>query len=161
MSNFPAKHLSSSAKQERRNRSLTMRTVTVKVETKLTMKVDEGVDRERSWVATGRWWHHRFGRWLSPSALACSGYPGGPGRFSIPCRKKHQKSKVFGWRTNFFLLFWHTWTVALDSRTRFSAISHIIATQLAQVWSDWFCQGSDGTGISIGEGLFENAKIKM
>jgi len=44
----------------------------------------------------------------------------------MPCRKKNQKSRARVSRTRFFLLFWHTASVALHSGTRFSAMPHII-----------------------------------
>ena len=58
----------------------------------------------------------------------------------MPCRKNRPKSHALVSRICLLLLFWHTATVALHSRNRFSAVPHIIpASQVlsknATAWS--------------------------
>jgi len=63
----------------------------------------------------------------------CQQYSGGISGFS---RKKRKRSWANTSKSHFFLLFWHTVTVVLRSRTRFSEVPSIIPAKRDETLDD-------------------------
>ncbi len=85
-----------------------------------------------------------------------------PAISTCPAAQKHQKGPAIASRTRFLLLFGHTATVALHSRTRFSAVAHIIPAPqiLPKNATAGFGQGFPERASAALRGLFSKSKAQ-